>query len=71
LNDCLCGDVVQPFADGAVKCKQAGCETEWYHLACIGEDQAQRNWVCAACEVAHAGRADDIILPYLVLCLIT
>ncbi len=29
LNGCLCGDVVEPSTEGALKCKQAGCETEW------------------------------------------
>jgi len=36
LNGCLCGDVVQPSDPEAraVKCKQAGCETEWVSRAC-------------------------------------
>ena len=29
VNGCLCGNVVQPSDLEAVRCKQAGCETEW------------------------------------------
>jgi len=29
LNSCLCGDVIELFMEGVLKCKQAGCETEW------------------------------------------
>jgi hypothetical protein len=29
LNGCLCGDVVEPDTEGALKCRQTGCETEW------------------------------------------
>ncbi|KAF8815934.1 hypothetical protein BYT27DRAFT_7078697, partial [Phlegmacium glaucopus] len=35
LNDCLCGDVVEPSVERVVKCKQPGCETQWYHLDCV------------------------------------
>ena len=29
LNGCLCGEVLQPLSNGVLKCKQAGCETQW------------------------------------------
>ena len=29
LNGCLCGEVLQPLLNGVLKCKQAGCETQW------------------------------------------
>lgn len=29
FNDCLCGSVVNPDSDGALMCKQVGCETQW------------------------------------------
>jgi hypothetical protein len=29
FNDCLCGSVVTPASDGALMCKQLGCETQW------------------------------------------
>jgi hypothetical protein len=32
LNGCLCGDVIELFMEGALKCKQAGCETEWVSI---------------------------------------
>ncbi|KAF8148806.1 hypothetical protein B0H34DRAFT_668196, partial [Crassisporium funariophilum] len=70
LNACLCGDVAQPSneEEAAVRCKQPGCKTEWYHLACINLELAPRNWVCAACKVACA---NNDTLPYIVMCLIT
>jgi phosphopantothenoylcysteine synthetase/decarboxylase len=29
LNGCLCGLVLNGSSSGALKCKQAGCETQW------------------------------------------
>lgn len=29
LNGCLCGEVLPPSSNGILKCKQAGCETQW------------------------------------------
>ena len=29
LNVCLCGSVVDPLMEGAVKCKRSSCETQW------------------------------------------
>ncbi|KAF8170588.1 hypothetical protein BJ912DRAFT_933163 [Pholiota molesta] len=53
LNVCLCGSVAT-FDDElpVLKCKVAGCETQWYHLSCVELEQAPRNWVCEACEVS-------------------
>ena len=35
LNGCLCGDVVEPDIEGALKCRQAGCETEWVAIVSL------------------------------------
>jgi hypothetical protein len=29
LDDCLCGDRVDPAANNAIQCKRNGCETVW------------------------------------------
>ena len=29
LNLCLCGSVIDPSAEGIVKCKQTSCKTQW------------------------------------------
>jgi hypothetical protein len=36
FNDCLCGSVANPTSDGAIWCKQVGCETQWVwiHFNC-------------------------------------
>ncbi|KAF8156524.1 hypothetical protein B0H34DRAFT_709473 [Crassisporium funariophilum] len=45
-------DPVDPSLHGVLKCKQAGCETQWYHLQCVSLEQIPRNWVCEACEAS-------------------
>ncbi|KIM38046.1 hypothetical protein M413DRAFT_76483, partial [Hebeloma cylindrosporum] len=62
LNRCLCGLVVNPDVDfgNSVQCKQAGCETQWYHLQCIGLELAPGRWVCEACEASGRARAKRI-----------
>ncbi|KAF8237592.1 hypothetical protein L208DRAFT_1191519, partial [Tricholoma matsutake] len=50
LNRCLCRSVLNSSLSGVVKCKQAGCETQWYHLQCVGLEQEPQNWLCMACE---------------------
>ena len=32
FNDCLCGSVVIPASEGALMCKQVGCETQWVSI---------------------------------------
>ena len=32
LNGCLCGSVLNGSLSGVVKCKQAGCETQWVSI---------------------------------------
>ncbi|KAF8240453.1 hypothetical protein L208DRAFT_1232778 [Tricholoma matsutake] len=39
LNGCLCRSVLNSSLSGVIKCKQAGCETQWYHLQCVGLEQ--------------------------------
>ena len=36
FNNCLCGSVVIPTSDGALMCKQVGCETQWVAFLSIG-----------------------------------
>ena len=33
LNGCLCGQVLDSSLNGVLKCKQAGCETQWVSMA--------------------------------------
>jgi hypothetical protein len=33
LNGCLCGQVLDSSLNGVLKCKQAGCETQWVSTA--------------------------------------
>jgi len=32
LNGCLCGEVLQRLSNGVLKCRQAGCETQWVFI---------------------------------------
>ena len=34
LNGCLCGLVLDCLSNGFLKCKQAGCETQWVSTLC-------------------------------------
>ena len=34
LNGCLCGLVLDGSSSGALRCKQAGCETQWVSTLC-------------------------------------
>jgi len=34
LNGCLCGLVLDSSLIGVLKCKQAGCETQWVSISC-------------------------------------
>ncbi|KAF8232094.1 hypothetical protein L208DRAFT_1273974, partial [Tricholoma matsutake] len=48
LNGCLCGEVVDPLelpSDAIIKCKEIGCETEWYHLSCIELEIKPQKWL--------------------------
>jgi hypothetical protein len=38
LNGCLCGSVLNSSLSGVVKCKQAGCETQWVSTCLMGAD---------------------------------
>lgn len=50
--------------------KMVGCETQQYHLQCVALEIAPRNWVCEALE-DESDHDDDVILPYIGMCLIT
>ncbi|KIK09698.1 hypothetical protein K443DRAFT_71178, partial [Laccaria amethystina LaAM-08-1] len=76
LNGCLCGMVADSQSEGVLECKRLGCETQWYHLHCVSLEVTPCNWVCEACEVSGKGiegrsdHKDDVILPYMEVCLI-
>jgi hypothetical protein len=36
LNGCLCGLVLDSSLSGVIKCKQAGCETQWVSTCFMG-----------------------------------
>ncbi|EDR10685.1 uncharacterized protein LACBIDRAFT_315326 [Laccaria bicolor S238N-H82] len=55
LDSCLCRIVLNGSEDEVLKCKQAGCETQWFHLKCVELGQAPWNWVCVACAVSGRG----------------
>ncbi len=38
LNGCLCGSVLNSSLSGIVKCKQAGCETQWVSTCLMAAD---------------------------------
>ncbi|KAJ7192307.1 hypothetical protein GGX14DRAFT_406411 [Mycena pura] len=53
LQNCLCGSSAAPADDSdypnVAHCKNEGCETKWYHLACLERGSVPNNWVCEAC----------------------
>ncbi|KAF8148941.1 hypothetical protein B0H34DRAFT_643992, partial [Crassisporium funariophilum] len=72
LNGCLCGDIVDPSSSaGVIKCRQLGCETQWYHLGCVSLEIAPWSWLCNACEGMGSAQGNDVILPCMDACLIT
>ena len=38
LNGCLCGAVLDSSLSGVIKCKQAGCETQWVSTSFMGNN---------------------------------
>ncbi|KAF8220006.1 hypothetical protein L208DRAFT_1543996, partial [Tricholoma matsutake] len=59
LNGCLCGEVVNSLklpSNAIIKCKELGCETEWYHLSCVELEIKPWKWLCAACEASGQAR---------------
>ena len=38
LNGCLCRSVLNSSLSGVLKCKQAGCETQWVSTCLMGAD---------------------------------
>jgi len=45
----------------------------WYHLIGVELKIKPQKWLCAACEGTNEGsaRIDDVIFPYIDMCLIT
>ncbi|KJA17943.1 hypothetical protein HYPSUDRAFT_145782, partial [Hypholoma sublateritium FD-334 SS-4] len=64
LNGCLCGIVVNPKCEGALKCRQAGCETQWYHLHCVNFESEPKNWMCETCKASSRGRGGKHLKPH-------
>ncbi|KAA1480081.1 hypothetical protein DENSPDRAFT_789904 [Dentipellis sp. KUC8613] len=50
ISACICGEHVAADSAGALQCKRTGCETQWYHLDCVGLEMTPRRWICDACE---------------------
>ncbi|KAF8889381.1 hypothetical protein BD779DRAFT_1671927 [Infundibulicybe gibba] len=50
IHACICGVVVAPseIEDGTsvIQCAYRGCETSWFHLACLNFDYAPKGWRC-------------------------
>ncbi|KAF6746419.1 hypothetical protein DFP72DRAFT_1076427 [Ephemerocybe angulata] len=44
-----CGLVAEPGHLESIMCCAIGCETVWYHLACVGYDRAPAKWECETC----------------------
>ncbi|KAF5309484.1 hypothetical protein D9619_012434 [Psilocybe cf. subviscida] len=49
FSECCDKGVVTPESADSIECQRAGCETRWYHLECIGLEQAPVKWHCDAC----------------------
>ncbi|KAF8227881.1 hypothetical protein L208DRAFT_276188 [Tricholoma matsutake] len=60
----LCRLVLDGSLGGVLKCKQAGCKTQWYHLQCVELQQEPRSWVCMACEASGRGRRPTQMMSY-------
>ncbi|KAF8815419.1 hypothetical protein BYT27DRAFT_7301104 [Phlegmacium glaucopus] len=54
ISECICGNPVpaeeMEKKGCAINCKQAGCETIWYHLECVGLEHRIPGWVCESCK---------------------
>ncbi|KAF6752442.1 hypothetical protein DFP72DRAFT_1047213 [Ephemerocybe angulata] len=62
-NSCLCdcGTAVEPGSKDSVKCKGRGCETQWYHKACVEYAPQDKNWKL----ISSRGCATPPILPWI------
>ncbi|KAF9456178.1 hypothetical protein BDZ94DRAFT_1276297 [Collybia nuda] len=53
-NSCICDRTVSAAeieaGDLVMACKVPGCETVWFHRACMDHDFAPRNWSCPSCK---------------------
>ncbi|KAF8232963.1 hypothetical protein L208DRAFT_1055808, partial [Tricholoma matsutake] len=54
LNVCICGSEVSEAeineGDTVMQCKVLGCETQWYHRACMNYNFAPKSWSCPGCK---------------------
>ncbi|KAF8230113.1 hypothetical protein L208DRAFT_1283364 [Tricholoma matsutake] len=54
LNACICGSEVSEVeineGDTIMRCKVSGCETQWYHRACMNYNFALKSWLCPGCK---------------------
>ncbi|KAF8899800.1 hypothetical protein CPB84DRAFT_1747743 [Gymnopilus junonius] len=51
------GDDIPVGNSDIIQCKKAGCETQWYHLACVGKvHPLKKGWVCNACKMSSSRR---------------
>ncbi|KAF8887466.1 hypothetical protein CPB84DRAFT_1684632 [Gymnopilus junonius] len=80
LDQCYCGQKLSMKDEGMLKCREAGCETQWWHLTCVQLDQILKRWVCEACEMMKGGQGGkialsminaDVRIPYIEMFLMT
>ncbi|TFY74190.1 hypothetical protein EWM64_g9822 [Hericium alpestre] len=43
ITFCICGTCASAEEQHTICCNKAGCETQWYHLECVGLDLAPKN----------------------------
>ncbi|KAF8075710.1 hypothetical protein FPV67DRAFT_1664047 [Lyophyllum atratum] len=60
LNNCECGVPADTASEDVVQCKREACETQWWHLTCIGLELAPRNWMCRTCKASGGGKAKKV-----------
>ncbi|KAJ7498368.1 hypothetical protein B0H11DRAFT_1909401 [Mycena galericulata] len=63
IGMCECDKVVTAAerADSkiAVRCSRAGCETDWYHLSCLGHPRVTKTWILSSTCL----KSQDVIDP--------
>ncbi|KAF8226707.1 hypothetical protein L208DRAFT_1366867 [Tricholoma matsutake] len=57
---CTCGQAVLESKisqnGDVIMCRRAGCETGWYHLACVRVECCINLWICDACGASGEGQ---------------
>ncbi|TFK65680.1 hypothetical protein BDN72DRAFT_962369, partial [Pluteus cervinus] len=58
FSKCMCGLVADPTSSeianlDVIECQRAGCETRFYHIACINPTRGGKQWVCEVCSASR------------------